>query len=72
MRTRHLLILLLTALAASPAMAKVLAEGAAKNGYYWQKVETSSGNIRYICRSTSDSKFQKNSKCEDAGAQEPN
>lgn len=68
---RPLLILLLSAMAASPAMAKVLAEGKPKNGFYWQKVESSSGKVSYLCRSNTDSKFQKGSKCQAAGAELP-
>ena len=57
---------------AFPAFAAVLAEGAPKNGYYWQKTSSKSGSIRYLCRSTSSSKFQKHQKCKDAGASKPN
>jgi hypothetical protein len=55
----------------SASDAKVLAEGAARNGYYWQKVEKSNGSIVYLCRSTGSSKMQKHAKCDDAGAQRP-
>ena len=54
-----------------PASAKVLAEGADVNGYYWQKVEKKDGSIEYLCRSTSSRKFQKFANCENAGAQRP-
>lgn len=43
---------------AFPVSAAVLAEGAPKNGYYWQKSSTKSGSIRYLCCSPSSSKFQ--------------
>ncbi len=52
--------------------AKVLAEGKPKNGYYWQKIEQSSGKVIYQCRSTTDAKFRKKDKCEQAGAVKPN
>jgi len=58
-------------LPAAPALAKVLAEGPVKGGYYWQKIETNSGKVRYLCRSTSDSKIQKGAKCTDARAVKP-
>ena len=57
---------------ALPASAAVLSEGKVKNGYYWQKTSSSSGSIRWLCRSTSSSKFQKHQKCKDAGAVKPN
>ena len=66
-----LLLALAAALASGPALAKVLAEGTAKGGYYWQKIETSKGSVRYLCRSTSDSKIQKAASCNTAGAQKP-
>ena len=53
-----------------PAGAKVLAEGAVSNGYYWQLVHTSNGS-RYYCRSVSSGKFQKHARCKDAGAHKP-
>ena len=72
MRHRSLTLLLLAAaLTAAPAMAKVLAEGQAKGGYYWQKIEKSSGKISYLCRSTSNAKIQKGASCADAGAVKP-
>jgi hypothetical protein len=57
-------------LSIAPAHAKVLAEGAAVKGFYWQKIEASNG-VRYLCRSQSDAKIQKHSKCENAGAVKP-
>ena len=47
-------------------------EGKVSNGYYWQETSSSSGAIRYICRSTSSGKFHKHQKCKDAGAVKPN
>ena len=71
MRRRSLtLVLLAPALAAGPALAKVLAEGQAKGGYYWQKVSASNGT-RYLCRSNSDAKIQKAASCTTAGAVKP-
>jgi hypothetical protein len=58
-------------MATGPALAKVLAEGQAKGGYYWQKIETESGKVRYLCRSNSDSKIQKAASCTTAGAVKP-
>jgi len=72
MRHRSLTLLLLAAaLTAAPAMAKVLAEGQAKSGYYWQKIEADSGKVRYLCRSNSDAKTQKAASCNAAGAVKP-
>jgi len=53
-----------------PSQAAVIPEGAVRSGYYWQLVEGSNGT-RYICRSTSSSKFQKHAKCNEAGAKKP-
>ena len=64
-------LVLLTALLGTPALAKVLAEGKPKGGYYWQKIEQSGGKVVYQCRSTTDAKFQKKDKCEQAGAVKP-
>ncbi len=64
------LLLLVALAAAGPALAKVLAEGKPKGGFYWQKVEQSNG-VRYLCRSTSDPKIQKASQCTSAGAVKP-
>ena len=44
---------------ALPASAAVLSEGKVKDGHYWQKTTSSSGAIRFICRSTNSGKFQK-------------
>ena len=71
MRRRSLPLLLAAVLAAGPALAKVLAEGQAKGGYYWQKIETDSGKVRYLCRSNSDTKIQKAASCTTAGAVKP-
>ena len=71
---RILPVLALTLLGTLPVSvsAKVLAEGPVSGGYYWQKVETNSGSIRYYCRSTSSGKFQKHSLCKEVGARKPN
>jgi hypothetical protein len=69
--TRTAALVLLTALLGSPAMAKVLAEGKPKGGFYWQKIEQSGGKVVYQCRATGDSKFQKAASCEKAGAAKP-
>jgi len=61
----------LIALAPIPATAGVLANGKASNCYYWQKTSTSSGSIKYNCRSASSGKLQKHQKCKDAGAVKP-
>ena len=64
-------LLLAAVLVTGPAMAKVLAEGQAKSGYYWQKIEADSGKVRYLCRSNSDAKIQKAASCTAAGAMNP-
>ena len=57
---------------AIPASAAVLSEGKVKSGHYWQKTSSSSGAIRYICRSTCAGKFQKHQQCNNDGAVNPN
>jgi hypothetical protein len=71
--TRRLspLLLLLTLLVAAPSLAKVLAEGKPKGGFYWQKIEQKGGKVVYQCRATADSKFQKKERCTSAGAVQP-
>ena len=69
---RILPVLALALLGSLPVSAKVLAEGPVSGGYYWQKVETNSGSIRYYCRSTNSGKFQKHSLCKEVGARKPN
>ena len=69
--TRTAALVLLTALLGSPSMAKVLAEGKPKGGFYWQKIEQSGGKVVYQCRATGDSKFQKQEKCDAAKAVKP-
>ncbi len=60
------------ALAPLAASAKVLAEGKpSPGGFYWQKVEKSDGSIQYLCRTTKDSKIQKNAQCDGAKAVKP-
>lgn len=71
--TRRLspLLLLLTLLLAAPSLAKVLAEGKPKGGFYWQKIEQKTGKVVYQCRATANSRFQQASACEKAGATKP-
>jgi hypothetical protein len=64
-------LLLAVSLAAGPALAKVLAEGKPRGGFYWQKIETNKGSVRYLCRSTSDAKIQKTASCTAAGPEKP-
>lgn len=70
-RSLFLLLALAAAFASGPALATVLAEGAVRGGYYWQKIETSKGQVRYLCRSTTDPKIQKAANCTTAGAVKP-
>jgi hypothetical protein len=65
------LLLLLTLLVAAPSLAKVLAEGKPKGGFYWQKTEQKTGNAVYQSRALGDSKFQKATACEESGAVKP-
>jgi hypothetical protein len=65
------LLALLTLLLASPSLAKVLAEGKPKGGFYWQKIEQKTGKVVYQCRAEGNAKFQKASGCEKAGAVKP-
>jgi len=58
-------------LVGGPALSAVLAEGQVRNGFYWQKVQQTSGKIVFICRSTSDGKFRKHDDCNAAGAKRP-
>ena len=71
--TRRLspLLTLLTLLVVVPALAKVLAEGKPKGGFYWQKIEQKTGKAVYQCRATGDSKYQKAAACDKAGAVKP-
>jgi len=72
MRKALIPILALLGLAiGSAALAEVIAEGKAVNGYYWQKVQKSNGSIQYLCRSTASGKIQKSASCENAGAIKP-
>ncbi len=64
-------LLAVIAMSGGAAHAEVLAEGAVKNGYYWQKIQKSNGGIQYLCRSTSSGKINKKSSCENAGAVQP-
>ena len=70
-RRLSLSLLVLLALGTAPSLAKVLAEGKPRGGYYWQKIEQKSGKAVYQCRATGDSKFQKATACEKAGAVKP-
>lgn len=65
------LLILLTLLVSTPSLAKVLAEGKPKNGFFWLKTEQSNGKVVYQCRATANSKFQSNEKCESARAVKP-
>ena len=69
------LLLLLTLLVAAPSLAKVLAEGKPKGGFYWQKIEQKieqkTGNAVYQSRASGDSKFQKTTACEESGDVKP-
>ena len=58
--------------AVTPGRGAVLAASAVRNGFYWQKTQGNSGSIRYLCRSTNSSKFQKHQRCRDAGLKKPN
>ena len=62
--------LLLLALAA-PSQAKVLAEGKPKGGFYWQKIENTSGKVSYMCRAKEGSKLSTAASCEKAKAPKP-
>ena len=69
---RLLLAVLLTVVAASPALAKVLAQGKpSPGGFYWQKVENSGGSISYVCRKQGQSQIQKAAACNGAKAVKP-
>lgn len=71
-RAPALLALAVAVLAALPAEAKVVAEGKPSKGYYWQKVEQSSGKVQYMCRaSASPGKLQQAASCEKAKAVKP-
>jgi hypothetical protein len=70
-RSLTLLLPLAAVLVTGPAMAKVLAEGQANGGYYWQKIEADSGKVRYLCRANSDAKIQKAASCNAAWAVKP-
>lgn len=62
--------LLLLAVAA-PSQAKVLAEGKPRGGFYWQKIENSSGKVSYMCRAKEGSKLPPAASCEKAKAPKP-
>ena len=72
MPLRLLSALMLAALATSPALAKVLAEGkASPGGFYWQKVADSKGKISYLCRRKGVGQVQKPAACNGAKAVKP-
>ena len=65
-------LILLSGLAAFPAIAKVLADGKpSPGGFYWQKVEKADKSIQYMCRSNKEAGVQKSAKCEGAKAVKP-
>jgi hypothetical protein len=69
---RLLPVVVLPALLAAPASAKVLAEGKpTEAGLYWQKVEKKNGTISYLCRSKANSRILKGDACDKGGARKP-
>jgi hypothetical protein len=70
-RSLFTVLLLITLDQGLPLAAEVLTKGKPAGGYYWQKGEDKNGKILFQCRSTEDSKFQKNANCEKAGAVKP-
>jgi hypothetical protein len=64
-------VLLLALTLATPALAKVLAEGKPKGGFYWQKIENTAGKVSYMCRAKEGSKLSPNASCEKAKAAKP-
>ena len=72
MRPRLLILLMLALFAASPALAKVLAEGKpSPGGFYWQKVQGSNGKVSYLCRKKGVGQVQKPAACNGAKAAKP-
>ena len=63
--------LTLTLSLAGPALAKVLAEGKPKGGFYWQKIENGAGKVSYMCRAQQGAKLSANASCEAAKAPKP-
>jgi hypothetical protein len=63
--------LMLSLSLAGPALAKVLAEGKPKGGFYWQKIENSAGKVSYMCRAQQGAKLSANASCESAKAPKP-
>lgn len=62
-------LLALTFLSPSQAVAQSgVVNGVTSNGFYWQYVRA---NGRFLCRSTTTSKFQKHQACKNAGAIQP-
>ncbi|MFM9100488.1 MAG: hypothetical protein ACKOPS_03760 [Cyanobium sp.] len=54
-----------------PVLAKVVAEGAVKGGYYWQKLENSAGKVSYMCRAKAGAKLSPAASCDTAKAKKP-
>ncbi|MFM7267412.1 MAG: hypothetical protein ACKOZT_02330 [Cyanobium sp.] len=54
-----------------PGLAKVVAEGPAKGGFYWQKVENSAGKVSYMCRAKAGAKLSPAASCDTAKAKKP-
>lgn len=61
----------LTLALAGPVLAKVLAEGKPKGGFYWQKIENGAGKVSYMCRAQQGAKLSANASCEAAKAPKP-
>ena len=72
MRLLPLPLLLLTLLATTPVLAKVIANGKpSSGGYYWQKVENANGKVSYLCRKQGIGQVQKDAACNGAKAAKP-
>jgi len=54
-----------------PVLAKVVAEGPVKGGFYWQKIENSAGKVSYMCRSKAGAKLSPAASCDTAKAKKP-
>jgi len=71
-RLQSLFVLGLALFSASPALAKVLAEGKpSSGGYYWQKVESTTGKVSYLCPKQGVGQIQKAAACNGAKAEKP-
>ena len=72
MRLRLPLLLSVALFATTPALAKVLANGKpTTGGYYWQKVESTTGKVSYLCRKQGVGQIQKAAACNGAKAAKP-